>query len=151
MSEEGGGGTRSARSLEADEIAAFLRSGFWGVLALSVDDDPYGVPIIYGYDDDGTFYIANGPGKKIAMIQQNPQITLTVVEVDDYGKRWRSVIAKGRAELVEDLTAKMHAFNTLRKQVPSGGSPRLRDAARLAMAKVIRLTPTEITGRAIGY
>lgn len=148
---EAGGGSRRARTLSAEEIDVFLRAGFWGVLALAVDHEPYGVPIIYGYDDDRTFYIANGPGKKISMIEQNPQITLTVVEVAEYGKRWRSVIARGRADIVEDLTTKMHAFNTLRKQVATGGTPRLRDATKLATAKVIRLEPTEITGRAIGY
>jgi hypothetical protein len=45
----------------------------------------------------------------------------------------------------------MHAFNTLRKQMPESFTPRLRDAAKLAMAKVIRIVPTEITGRAFGF
>jgi hypothetical protein len=53
--------------------------------------------------------------------------------------------------MVHDLTQKMHAFNTLRKQMPESFTPRLRDAAKLAMAKVIRIVPTEITGRAIGF
>ena len=143
-------GRRSARKLEKNEIVEFLRQGFWGVLALSVGDQPYGVPIIYAYDEKGVFYIANGPGKKIEMMQQNPNVTLTVVDLQDYGKKWRSVIAYGRIELVESLTEKLHAFNQLRKQVPSP-SPRLSDAAKLAAAKVVRLVPSEMTGKAIGY
>jgi nitroimidazol reductase NimA-like FMN-containing flavoprotein (pyridoxamine 5'-phosphate oxidase superfamily) len=144
------GGRRSARKLDRAEIDSFLRNGFWGVLALSVADEPYGVPIIYGYDDDGTFYIANGPGKKIEMMLKNPSVTLTVVEVEDQGKKWRSVIAYGKVELVESIPEKLHAFNALRKQVPRA-TPRLSDAAKLAAAKVIRLIPSEITGKAIGY
>jgi uncharacterized protein len=143
-------GGRSRRDLQPDEIAAFLRSGFWGVLALSVNDEPYGVPIIYAYDDDGTFYIANGPGKKIEMMQQNPNVTLTVVELEDYGRKWRSVIAYGRIELVDTVSEKLHAFNALRKQIPRP-SARLSDAAKLASAKVVRLIPVKITGKAIGY
>ena len=143
-------GRRTGRKLNNEEIEAFLRHGFWGVLALSVDDEPYGVPIIYAYDDDGTFYIANGPGKKIEMMQQNPAVTLTIVELEDYGRRWRSVIVYGRVELVEKLPEKLHAFNALRKQIPRP-SVRLSDAAKLASAKVIRLIPTEMTGKAIGY
>ena len=48
------------------------------------------------------------------------------------------------------LPEKLHAFNALRKQIPRPAT-RLSDAAKLAAAKVIRLVPTEITGKAIGY
>ena len=143
---------RTARRLTDDEVRSFIKQGYWAVLALSVDDEPYGVPIIYGYDDkDSVFYIANGPGQKIEMALANPRCTLTIVEVEEFGKRWRSVVARGRIELVDDLTTKMHAFNTLRKQMPESFMPRMRDAAKLALAKVIRIVPIEITGKAIGY
>ena len=141
---------RSRRTLTREEIDEFLRQGFWGVLATALDDEPYGVPIIYAYDDDGTFYIANGPGRKISTLEKNPNVTLTVVEVEDYGRRWRSVIVFGKAEIVSDVGEKLHAFNALRRQIPRPAA-RLRDAAKLAMAKVIRIVPTEVTGRTIGY
>ena len=143
-------GSRRPRNLAKAEIDEFLRKGFWGVLATSVKDAPYGVPIIYAYDEDGTFYIANGPGKKIQNIETNPNVTLTVVELEDYGRKWRSVIVHGKAEMVQTLDEKLHAFNALRKQVPRPAA-RVRDAARLAMAKVIRIVPAEITGKSIGY
>jgi nitroimidazol reductase NimA-like FMN-containing flavoprotein (pyridoxamine 5'-phosphate oxidase superfamily) len=142
---------RTARDLSGDEIRDFLRGNYWAVLAISVNDEPYGVPIIYGYDDEGSIYIANGPGKKITMLEQNPRVTMTVVEVVEAGKRWRSVIVRGNVVMVADLTEKMHAFNTLRKQMPESFAPRMRDAAKLAMAKVVRIAPIEITGRAIGF
>lgn len=143
-------GSRSGRALSKAEIDEFLKKGFWGVLATSVGDEPYGVPIIYAYDEDGVFYVANGPGKKIENVQKNPNVTLTVVELEDYGRKWKSVIVYGRVEILHDLTDKLHAFNALRKQIPRPAA-RLRDAAKLAMAKVIRIVPTEITGKAIGY
>jgi len=142
------GGSRSARALSREEIDALLERGFWGVLATSVDNEPYGVPIIYGYED-GVFYVANGPGRKIQMLQQNPRVTLTVVEQEDYGRTWRSVIVRGNVEVVQDLSDKLRAFNALRKQIPRPVA-RLRDAGRVAKAKVIRIVPTEITGRAVG-
>lgn len=142
-------GRGSGHVLTQEEIDEFLKQGFWGVLATSVDDMPYGVPIIYAYDEDGTFYIANGPGKKIQNVEKNPNVTLTIVDLEDYGRKWRSVIVYGRAEIVEDLGQKLHAFNALRKQIPRPPA-RVRDAAKLAMAKVIRIVPTQITGKAIG-
>jgi nitroimidazol reductase NimA-like FMN-containing flavoprotein (pyridoxamine 5'-phosphate oxidase superfamily) len=132
-------GSRSSRAMTREEIDAFLRQGFWGVLATALDNEPYGVPIIYAYDDDGTFYIANGPGRKISTLEKNPNVTLTVV-----------VIVFGKAEIVSDVGEKLHAFNALRRQLPRPAA-RLRDAAKLAMAKVIRIRPTEVTGKTIGY
>ncbi|MGQ0813006.1 MAG: pyridoxamine 5'-phosphate oxidase family protein [Gemmatimonadota bacterium] len=142
-------GSRTGRALTKEEIDGLLRRGFWGVLATSVRDAPYGVPIIYAYDDDGTFYIASGAGRKIDNVEQNPNVTLTIVEVEDYGRRWASVIVYGKAEIVSDLTARLGAFNALRKQIPRPAA-RIRDAARIAAAKVIRIVPTEMTGKAAG-
>jgi nitroimidazol reductase NimA-like FMN-containing flavoprotein (pyridoxamine 5'-phosphate oxidase superfamily) len=143
-------GRGAGRAMSKLEIEEFLKVGFWGVMATSLKDEPYGVPIIYGYDEQGVFYVASGPGKKIQIVEQNPHVTLTVVELEDYGRRWRSVIIYGRVEIVQELGEKLHAFNTLRKQIPRP-SARVRDAARLAMAKVIKIVPTEMTGKAIGY
>jgi uncharacterized protein len=143
-------GRRTGRDLSAQEIDEFLKRGFWGVLATSVNDEPYGVPIIYAYDDDGAIYIANGPGKKISNLEMNPNVTLTIVELEDYGRQWKSVIVYGKVEILQDLGDKLHAFNALRKQIPRPAA-RLRDAAKLAAAKVVRIVPTQITGRATGY
>jgi uncharacterized protein len=143
-------GSRTARVLDQTEIEEFLRNGFWGVLATAVNDEPYGVPIIYAYDDDGRIYIANGPGKKISNLEHNPNVTLTVVELEDYGRRWKSAIVYGKVEIVQDLGEKLHAFNALRKQIPRPAA-RLRDAAKLAAAKVVRIVPSNMTGRATGY
>ncbi len=143
------GGARSGQAMSAAQIEAFVKTHFWGVLATSFNDRPYAVPIIYGYDD-GTFFIANGPGRKIETIQRNAHICLTIIDLEEYGKRWRSVVALGRAEMVEGITEKLSALNVLRKQLPRAPL-RASDAARAAQAKVIRFTPVEITGRQIGY
>lgn len=143
-------GRRSARNLDPAEIDEFLRQGFWGVLSMADNNEPYAVPIVYAYDEDHNIFIANGPGKKAELLLKNPQVTLAVVEVEDYGRKWRSVIVSGRVALVEGMAEKLHAFNALRKQIPRS-NPRLSDAAKLASAKVVRLVPSEITGKAIGY
>lgn len=143
-------GSRTGRALSTEEVEEFLKKGFWGVLATSANDEPYGVPIIYGYDDDGCFYIASAGGKKIDVVRKNPNVTLTVVEIEDYGRRWKSVIVYGKADVLDGLSDKLRGFNALRKQIPRP-SARVRDAAALASAKVIRITPTDMTGKSIGY
>src|SRR5262249_13230874 len=95
------------------------------------------------------FVFASAAGHKFDVLQKNPRVSLVITEVEECGKRWRSVIVKGAVEWIDDLTGKLSAFNTLRKQVPSS-TPRLRDASKLVGAKVGRIVPTEITGRSAG-
>jgi nitroimidazol reductase NimA-like FMN-containing flavoprotein (pyridoxamine 5'-phosphate oxidase superfamily) len=76
-------------------------------------------------------------------------VCLVITEVEEAGKRWRSVIARGTVEWIDDIAGKLLAFNLLRKQVPAS-TQRVRDATKLANARVARLRAEEITGRAAG-
>jgi uncharacterized protein len=140
--------TRSRVSLSEEEIQALLARNCWGVLAMSVDETPYAVPIIYGYDGK-QFVFANGPGQKVESLKANPLVCLVVAEVEDAGKVWRSVVVKGRIEWITGVAQRLSAFNLLRKQMPFTAE-RARDAEKIATAPVARIVPTEITGRAAG-
>jgi nitroimidazol reductase NimA-like FMN-containing flavoprotein (pyridoxamine 5'-phosphate oxidase superfamily) len=145
---EMGGGSRTPRELTRAEIDQLIGRNFWGVLAMSLHDEPYAVQIIYGFDGQN-FVFANANGRKLATLQENPRVSLVITEVEEYGKRWRSVVARGRVEFIQDLGPKLAAFDTLRKQIPITPQ-RVRDAAKLVTAQVARLVPSEITGRAAG-
>ena len=142
------GGSRTGRQLSRAEIDEILKRNCWGVLAMVADDTPYAVPIIYGYNGVD-FVFANAPGQKTDVLALNPRVNLVVTEVEEHGKRWRSVVIKGEIEWIDDLGGKLSAFNTLRKQIPFSAQ-RVRDAAKLAGALVARLVPSEITGRSAG-
>lgn len=141
-------GRRAARELGRDEIDGFLQRHHWGVLATALDDQPYAVPIVYGWDGTSLFF-ACSPGKKADILRRNPRVCLTVPDVRDASQGWTSVVALGRVEWIEDLAGKLAAFNVLRKQVPAS-VPRLSDAARLAKANVVRIVVDELTGRTVG-
>ena len=134
--------------MNRSEIDALIERNCWGVLSLVEGDRPYAVPVIYGYDGVA-FVFANGPGRKVDIIDANPRVCLVITEVEEAGKRWRSVVVKGAIEWVDDLTGKVAAFHQLRKQVPSA-TPRISDATKLATARVARIRVEEITGRAAG-
>jgi nitroimidazol reductase NimA-like FMN-containing flavoprotein (pyridoxamine 5'-phosphate oxidase superfamily) len=142
------GGSRTANVLSRAEVDEILGRNCWGVLAMVDGAAPYAVQVIYGYNGQD-FVFANGPGHKFDVLQQNPRVTLVITEVENYGKRWRSVIVQGAVEWIDDLGGKISAFNTLRKQIPFSGQ-RVRDVTKLASAKVARLVPSEITGRTAG-
>lgn len=144
----GGRGRRfSSRELEADEVDRLLREHSWGVLGTSTDDVPYAVPVIYGYDGEN-FYVIMVAGKKTAILEKNPEVSLNIVDVREPGMEWRSVIVAGRVEWVTDVKGWLHAIVTLRRQRGHSGRASLKEAKQLARAKVARIVPHEITGRA---
>ena len=132
--------------LEADEIEALLRRNWWGTFATSAADTPYGVPVVYGYDGQN-FYVASASGRKVSNVEANPRVSLTVVEVESDASAWSSVIVLGTAEFVKDPAGYLQALRALRRQRGHAGTVGPKDAARLARARVMRITPSEVTGR----
>ncbi|MGH7540589.1 MAG: pyridoxamine 5'-phosphate oxidase family protein [Gemmatimonadota bacterium] len=147
MSEGDSASRFGARELAPHEIDELLRRGWWGTLATSADGEPYGVPVVYGYDGE-RFYIASAPGKKIRNIEANANVCLTVVETDGGPGDWASVLVLGHAELVRGIRGHLDAVRALRAQVGRRGEVTMEDAKRLARAKVIAIVPREVTGRA---
>ncbi len=97
-------------------------------LGLCVDNEPYVVPMNYGYCmEDGklVFYLHSAvQGKKLDMIRANPKV---FVEMDcdrlpfegekacQYGLGYSSVMGRGTASIVEDVAEKMKAMTILMK------------------------------------
>ncbi len=140
---------RTARDLTAQEINDLIGDNFVAILATVSDGQPYAVPFIYGYED-GTFYGVLSPGRKVRNIEQNPNVCVTIVQTEDNARRWRSVVATGKASWVEGVLNLGHALNTIRKQYP--GNP-VRSAPGLSALKgfhMLRVDVEELTGRGQG-
>jgi nitroimidazol reductase NimA-like FMN-containing flavoprotein (pyridoxamine 5'-phosphate oxidase superfamily) len=137
---------RTPIPLDPPEIDAILRRNCWGVLATAAGQGAYAVPVIYGYDGSAV-YMVSGPGRKLAALQENPAVCFTVAEVEAGGARWRSVVLHGEARPVEELLARIAAFNVLRRQVSGHRTASARDVTRLTSVAVVRIAPAEITGR----
>jgi uncharacterized protein len=142
-------GRRQARDLDSAEIDAVIRSMRVAVLATSADDVPYAVPVIYGYDGSD-FFVAMRDGRKADNLDRNPAVCLTIADVEDAGVRWRSVVVAGSARWVRGINARLHALDTLRRQHEDRFAAHPRDVARLAGARVLRISPESVTGRGVG-
>ena len=98
-------------------------------LGLCVDNEPYVVPMNYGYTMEGeklVVYLHSAVrGKKLDMIKANPKVFF---EIDcdlepfgegdipcQYGMVYSSVMGKGKAIIVEDVEEKIHAMKVLMK------------------------------------
>jgi nitroimidazol reductase NimA-like FMN-containing flavoprotein (pyridoxamine 5'-phosphate oxidase superfamily) len=93
------------RELPAEQIEALLRTAIVGRIACcghgaAGDGRPYLVPLAYGYDGDAV-YAHSGPGRKLDFMRAEPRVTF---EVDQTvaPDRWRSVIAEGTFEEIDD-------------------------------------------------
>jgi len=97
-------------------------------LGLAVDNEPYVVPMNYGYTMEGgnlTLYLHSAlRGKKLDMIRSNPKVffemdcDLTPFEGKvpcQYGLAYSSLMGRGTAQIVEDVEEKKKAMSILMK------------------------------------
>lgn len=133
--------------MDASERDEFLGSGGTGVIALSstADEPPHSVPVSYGYDaTETTFYFrlaAGADGSKGALANR----PVSFVTTGENGG-WRSVVARGRLEDVEDAGIATDTLEGLeRVDIP------LVDVFHRPLREIefefYRLDPDELTGR----
>jgi len=110
---------RELQVTDPHQIQAILDTAKVLHLGLAVDNEPYVVPLNYGYTmEDGrlTLYLHGAnQGKKLDMIRTNPRVFF---ELDcdrvpfegqvpcQYGMVYSSVMGRGTAQIVEDVEEK---------------------------------------------
>src|SRR5574344_678333 len=111
---------RRKRQLLSEEAAVqILKEQTAGVLAVSGDDGyPYSVPISYVYDAGKIYFHSAKSGHKIDAIRCSDKASFCVIAKDEivaeeYTTYFRSVIAFGRAYVVEDEEEKLGAIRRL--------------------------------------
>ena len=119
---------RELQITDPEQIIRILDAGKILHLGLAVNNEPYVVPMNYGYTmEDGklTLYLHSAVrGKKLDMIRANPNVFF---ELDcdrapfegevacQYGLAYSSVMGRGKATIVEDVEEKMQAMSILMK------------------------------------
>ena len=124
------GMTRREREItDRGEIVDILNRCSIVHLGLVDGDEPYVVPMNYGYtmDEDGrlTLYLHGATqGRKLDLMRKNPKVFLEM-ECDvqpfegdvacRYGIAYSSLMGRGKAEIVEDVQEKKKALSLLMK------------------------------------
>ena len=149
---------RESRVTDPAEIIRILDTAKVLHLGLSVNDEPYVVPMNYGYTmEDGklTLYLHSAVrGKKLEMIQANSKVFF---EIDcdrmlfegrvpcQYGMVYSSIMGRGTATLVEDPEAKMQAMTILMKT--QTGKDFTFNERLVSIVTVIRIDALEYTAQ----
>lgn len=121
-----------------------------GVLSMASGDEPYGIPISYGYDaDDRAFYlrlVSTPDSEKRRFLASGPRANLVVYEAD--GDRYSSAIASGRLEEIDpsELTVTdVEQFGAAKRPLFE-----IWGESRAALEiQLYRLDPEELSGRRI--
>ena len=149
---------RERQITDEAQITAILDAGKVLHLGLAVDNEPYVVPMNYGYTmEDGklTLYLHSAlRGKKLDMIRKNPSVFF---EIDcdlmpfegrvpcQYGLVYSSLMGRGTAVLVEDVEEKKQAMTVLMK-TQTGKDFTFEDRL-VSIVAVIRIDVTEYTAK----
>ena len=119
---------RERQITDPKQILSILDTSRVVRLGLSVDNEPYVVPMNYGYVmEDGklTLYLHSAVrGRKLDMVRANPKV---FIEMDcdwkpfegrvpcQYGLSYSSLMGRGTAQIVEDVEEKKKAMSILMK------------------------------------
>ena len=149
---------RERQITEPQQIQSILDTAKVLHLGLAVDNEPYVVPMNYGYTmEDGKLIIylhSALQGKKLDMIRANPRVFF---EMDcdlapfegkvacQYGLAYSSIMGRGTARIVEDVEEKKQAMSILVK-TQTGKDFTFEDRL-VSIVAVIRIDVAEYTAK----
>ena len=149
---------RERQVTDENQIRSILDTAKVLHLGLAVDDEPYVVPMNYGYTmEDGklVLYLHSAlRGKKLDMIRSNPKVFFEMdCDLDpfegekpcQYGLAYSSVMGRGIATIVEDVEEKKKAMSVLMK-TQTGKDFSFEDRL-VSIVSVIRIDVLEYTAK----
>lgn len=138
------------------EIEKVIQKAIVCQIGLADGDQPYVVPVCFGYERGKIYFHSRPKGRKIDTIKKNAKVCfamavdLELVKSDDpcdWAMKYRSVIGFGRATILDDAAEKSHGLNLVMSQYTHGNFT--FDEKSLAGVNIIRIDISEITGKQI--
>lgn len=127
-------------------------------LGLAEENQPYVVPLSFGFKDNTLYFHSAPEGKKIQILRKNSKVCFEFdveheivadEEACKWGMRYRSVIGFGKASIVEDMREKKEGLDAIMEHY-SGRSYDYPEAA-LNNTLVIKVEIESMTGKESGY
>ena len=140
------------------DIEKIIKKALCCRIGLVDDDEPYIVPVSFGYERNALYFHAALEGRKIGLIKRNNkvcfEIDADVVMVEDLEScsctaNYRSVIGTGRAFILESDEEKSQGLKLIIKQY--GMKDFDFPKTRLDKTLVVKVDINSITGKKSGY
>ena len=143
---------------DIDEIERIIKKAIRCRIGLVDNDEPYVVPVSFGYERNALYFHSALEGRKVELIKKNNKICFEIdtdVEVVKGKKpcawtmKYRSVIGVGRAYILENDEEKSHGLKLILKQYTEGNFSFPKSVPDSVL--VVRVDIGSITGKKSGY
>jgi uncharacterized protein len=140
---------------DPDAIASVIRRSTVCRLAMTDGDQPYVIPMSFGYRDGAVYFHCAPEGRKIEILRKNPRVCIEFdvdcqLKTGDSACKWgfyfQSAIAFGVAAFIENAAEKQAALDIIMRQYSSEAFTYPESA--LDKIVVIKVSVTELTGKA---
>ena len=131
-------------------------------IAMASDNDPYVIPMNFAYDR-GAIYLHSDPsGKKMQILKNNNNVCVSfstgheIVYVNhevacSWGMKFKSVVAHGHVEFIDDLDEKVRVLNLIMKKYANGKNDFKYSEPALRNVTIFRVVIRKMDGRVLGY
>ena len=143
------------------ELESIIKKCQWCNLAM-VDPEgkPYVIPMNFGIEDDYIYFHSARTGRKVDVLTNNPEVCISFSADEklrwvneevacSWGMKYRSVLAYGKVEFVDDFDKKEEALKVIMKNYSeidfTFNAPAVKDVL------VFRVRVEKLHGRALGY
>jgi len=140
------------------EIEGIIKRAGICRLGLVDGDEPYIIPLNFGYENRALYFHWALKGRKLELIRKNSKVCFEIdtdVEIVNVETpchsvvKYRSVIGVGRAYILEDDEEKSHGLNLITKQYTKGDFSFPK--SELEKTLVVRVDIESVTGKKSGY
>jgi len=136
-----------------DEVERFIAREAVARIGCHAGGRTYVVPVAYAWGD-GAIHVFSQDGLKIEMVTKNPEVCVEIDRVEHLGS-WRSVIARGRVEILagSEAAAAAKLLATRLTELIEDPVSRARLEEALGAGRpfhVLRIALRETTGRVEG-
>ena len=143
---------------DINEIETIIKRATHCQIGLVDNDEPYVVPVNFGYERNALYFHGALEGRKVELIQKNNKVCFemdTDVELVksesscDWAMKYRSVIGMGRAHILENDEEKLHGLRLIQRHYAEGDTSIPK--SKLDSVMVVKIEITSITGKKSKY
>jgi nitroimidazol reductase NimA-like FMN-containing flavoprotein (pyridoxamine 5'-phosphate oxidase superfamily) len=127
-------------------------------LAMAVDDQPYIIPLCFGYRDGQLYFHCAQEGMKLDMVRKNNRVCFEC-DLDhelvlsgspcEWGMKGRSVVGFGKVSLIEAPEAKREALDVIMEHYGAKGPFSYKEKG-FEKALIMKVEIERMTGKKIG-
>jgi nitroimidazol reductase NimA-like FMN-containing flavoprotein (pyridoxamine 5'-phosphate oxidase superfamily) len=144
-----------------EEINAIIKRCQWCHVAMvDAENRPYVIPMNFGFEQDVIYIHGSSRGKKAEVLAINPQVCINfstdhVLRYQNeevacsWSMKYRSVLAYGKASVIEEPDEKVAALNIIMKHYTNRefryNAPSIREV------KIWKVAVEKLDGRVYGY